>query len=434
MQNCLTKLPLAAALIILFVACEDPNGIGLEFQGKLPIETFYTDTLKINSGTVWQDSSFTSGTEGVVLGRYEDPIFGATSASGYALLNLPLNVKRDSFKFDLKTDGYTYDSAALVLKYNKFYYGDTTNKMKISVHRLKGAINPVKRYVGSESIDYEPIELGSNEFGVRDLKTAKGDTAKFVRVRLNDDFGRILWGLANKPEGADIEKFSNFMKGIAIVPSANSKMTANFIFSNAQSFSSSLSIYSHENGKTEKTASEFTLTRLRFSNVNSILNGLALNKRYTKGKMVKAETANQRTFVQGGTGLSSIVSIPNLNKVVSQGKIAINRAEIIVEPAANTATEFLKVPRFLQLSETKTTDAIQIYRDATGVPFVASNAAFNATTSQYVFDITEYAQKLVEKTKTSSTFVITVPTNDELSRLVINSAATKVKIYYTVLK
>jgi Domain of unknown function (DUF4270) len=437
MQNCLTKLPLAAlvtAFATILIACEDPNGIGLEFQGKLPIETFYSDTLKINGGTVWQDSSFTSGTEGIALGRYEDDIFGATTASGFALLNLPLNVKKDSFKFDLKTEGYTYDSAALVLKYNKFYYGDSTDKMKVSVHRLKGTMNPLKRYVGSESIDYEPLALGTKEIGLRDIKTVKGDTSKYVRIRLNDDFGKILWGLANKEDGANIDKFSNFMKGIAIVPSANSKMLANFILSDASSVYSSLSLYSHENGKTDKTATEFTLSRLRFSNVNSILKGVPLSGRYKKGQIVKAENSNQRTFVQGGVGLSSIVSIPNLSKLVSQGKIAINRAEIVVEPAVNTATDFLKLPRFLQLSETQTTNAIQIYRNAAGVPFVASNAAYDAKTSQYVFKITDYVQQLVEKTKTSNTFVITIPSNDELSRLVINAAATKVKIYYTVLK
>ncbi len=424
-----------AVLAVLFIACEDPTGIGLDLQGKLPIETYYTDTVKLAQTTVWQDSSYTSGTEGVVLGRYDDPVFGNIAAKGFFLVNLPQSsVTANTYKFDAVTDNLVFDSVAVMLKYNSFVYGDTTSTLKLSVSRLVDPVNPLKRYIGTEFLPYEPISLGSKTFGIRDFKNLKGDTARFIRIRLDTDFGKTIWDLANKEQGLDVDKFTTFLKGLAVVPEAESKMCASFILSNATAIFSDLRLYCHEKDKTVSRNIQFPLSRARFSGISVNRSGKPLDKVYTKGKQYAPTGNNNQTFVQAGVGLTTRLEFPGLDRLKNLGKIAINRAEIVVVPDSTTFSDFYPVPPFLQLSETQLTPNLQIYRNNLGQSFVATNAAYNRNTKQYVFNITEYLQSRLLGKKLSNSFIINAPTNDNLSRVVLNAKNTKIKINYTLSK
>ncbi|GAA4448675.1 hypothetical protein GCM10023092_01600 [Rurimicrobium arvi] len=113
---------------LFFASCKENTVIP---SGVVPavdnITVFGTDTLTIQSKTVYDDSVATSGYASgysvyVPAGNIQsDPFFGKTQASFYFQVRPP----QDNFTLDQSV--YQVDSAVLVLPYSGFSFGDTTN-------------------------------------------------------------------------------------------------------------------------------------------------------------------------------------------------------------------------------------------------------------------------------------------------------------------
>ena len=74
------------------------------------------------------DSLSTSGTGIALVGDYMDKEFGRTSCTSYFEAGLPANTEI--------TSNAEYDSCAFILTYSKYFYGDTTSLMSLSIHQL----------------------------------------------------------------------------------------------------------------------------------------------------------------------------------------------------------------------------------------------------------------------------------------------------------
>ncbi|MBF8296895.1 MAG: hypothetical protein HW389_3440, partial [Bacteroidetes bacterium] len=111
-------------------ACKENPGeysLGRQFvesQTSLSI----IDTFSVRLSTVMLDSVQTSGTGTVLLGNYTDAVFGNISGSSYMQMAIPSS--HDVQQSD------RYNALYLVLKYNGYYFGDTTKPLSVSAHRL----------------------------------------------------------------------------------------------------------------------------------------------------------------------------------------------------------------------------------------------------------------------------------------------------------
>ena len=101
--------------------------IGKEFvESKTNLKIL--DTFKIDLSTVLYDSLATSGTGVVFVGDYNDSDFGTIKSKSYFELAFPT--------YDVIEDLAEFDSAAFILGYSGYIYGDTTALMSISIHQL----------------------------------------------------------------------------------------------------------------------------------------------------------------------------------------------------------------------------------------------------------------------------------------------------------
>ena len=93
------------------------------------------DTATVEVSTINFDSLVTSGQSRILLGNYDDPIFGKVNSDSYFQLSSSgYNLQTTST--DTEGANYVFDSIRMFLVPDKYYYGDTTKVQSISIHRL----------------------------------------------------------------------------------------------------------------------------------------------------------------------------------------------------------------------------------------------------------------------------------------------------------
>ena len=92
------------------------------------------DTMTVALSTINFDSLVTSANSRILVGNYEDPVFGKVNAESYMEFGSS-NYKIGDSESDTETTSYVYDSIALILKYDKYVYGDTTRVQTFKVRR-----------------------------------------------------------------------------------------------------------------------------------------------------------------------------------------------------------------------------------------------------------------------------------------------------------
>ncbi|HEX7869977.1 MAG TPA: DUF4270 family protein, partial [Chryseobacterium sp.] len=91
------------------------------------------DTLTVEMSTINFDSLVTSNKSRVLVGNYDDPLFGKVKSNSY------FQLASDSYSLISSTDteaaNYVFDSISMILKYDNYYYGDTTKVQTFDIHR-----------------------------------------------------------------------------------------------------------------------------------------------------------------------------------------------------------------------------------------------------------------------------------------------------------
>mgnify|MGYP001410277659 FL=1 len=151
------RLSLASLLILIIVlACSNDGVNESNFEAgdtftSSNIRVVQLDTATVLMSTIKYDSIITSETTRILVGRYEDPVFGVVESSSY---------------LELLPDGYTIDSEAVFdslvfyLKHDGYFYNDTLTSLTISFEELSQKLSPsddgfyniVKHYDSSQDI------------------------------------------------------------------------------------------------------------------------------------------------------------------------------------------------------------------------------------------------------------------------------------------
>lgn len=129
------KSDLLTLLVSLFVfaGCENPTGVGLDIDPNFSLNSSVVDTSTVITKLQRQDSVISNFTERSVLGHFNDPVFGKTTAS------IALGVTMPSVNYSFGTSP-TLDSAVLVLPYAEFYGDSVGAKFTIEVRQLNESI------------------------------------------------------------------------------------------------------------------------------------------------------------------------------------------------------------------------------------------------------------------------------------------------------
>jgi hypothetical protein len=385
---------IAAILSFAFLfSCEKPSDIGLEIQPPGDkLDVIYCDTISLVTYSALEDSIRTDETSYNLLGSYSDPVFGKHTASFYTQIRLSSNAP--SFG-----DSATVDSLVLSLGYAD-YYGDTLSPQSIKVYRLAEDIYKDSSYYSNRELKITGELLGSKTFypTPTDSVYVGGDTLKAqLRIRLNNNLGNDFLSLAGSTQLSDNSNFLEYFKGLYVtsVPVSSTGCIMSF---NLLSYLSSVTLY-YKNADNDSLKYIFVINEncARFNHFNHSKYWYAdpYLRSEIYGDTLKGDSI---LYLQGIGGLKVRIQYPYLTDLAKNGKIAINKAELIIPVDDDDMTlDNYDPPDRLALLEEKDGNIRFLLDQYEGAAYY--NGYYDETGKQYRFNIARHVQQVVDGIK-----------------------------------
>jgi Domain of unknown function (DUF4270) len=474
---------------VFLSACEDPQEIGSEVFVQ-DIGVLYTDTLTVDASTILLDSIVTSNTANLLVGRYTDPTLGLVEASSYFhIANL------DTLRSVVDTLGrkeVTWirfpskaDSIRLILPYN-LYQGDTLQRQTFKVTQLddNALLDATKPYYNKDIAPVlKPTLLGQvQNVRIRPIKNQNiisgVDRFDTLRIPITDptfiNFIKSQRDLTVKDDVLIGTGFKNKIRGLALTSeSANNAAIVGFSVNGARAimriFYNYKYIYTLRNKANSADSIRVTVDTTRandlYVGLYSPTTGAPSNARFNKiatsrigaysklinptDALLSSQSSNQ-VVLQSSTGLGMKVKFPSLLKLKERQDIAINKAELVLEPNSSNYS----VPTDLILIESTLTNR-PVRSTSTGegsllfVSGEASTAAYVAKSNNYTFNVTSSLQNILSGRNKSNGWVLSADTfasssttargpisgksivSSDVDRAVFDSKKVKLKVYYT---
>ncbi len=408
------------------------------------LELFFMDTLSVQAGTIKEDSLPGNSLNFQLLGALNDPIFGPSSVGIVSQMSL----LEPNSNFDNTVEP---DSAILFIPLiaGMNFYGNPSNEQQINVYELQ---DPMNKSVYYQKQPFATIAATASSYTGR-LYMPYFDSVRFknekfaqpaaLRVKLSYAMAKRLMSLPKEAYATNTGFQANF-NGLAILPEGNlfGKMGGYGVFAM---------------NTTDLGLGLRAKVLLYYKDTNTLAFGFNSKEQTVTTTMTgpyPAAIQNQidnpgqayaSTYVQGLSGVKTFVKIPWLNNLVSQGQVAINKAEIVFYIDKGTVSEELFAPPRLNLFQPYLPGSVRndLLADAIdlGSGFVTSiGGDYNESAGSYTFTITRQMQKwlnafVMKGENKNFGMYLTVPTGSPVigARGVIDQSKTKVKIAYTKL-
>lgn len=314
---------LCGASLLLCMACEYSDSIGLGLVEEEQFDMIFLDTATVKISTVLFDSLPTSGTGRTLVGYHADETYGTTTAQFFFQVGL------DSLGDYPDEDKATYSRTSLVLPYDDYAYYDTTQLQTYYLYRVTeemeyeddGSLYNSSRfaydttqYIGMLSLHLRPHKDGS------------------VEMPLDDSLGNELFELAR--EQADLlSSESDFLEqypGFVLVPDpANTTVVG---FGNT----THIKIYYQEGSEEEElvfpVANHIYYTQLVHDRSQTLFAPLQQQSRE-----LAIEETDDQAYLQGGVGTAIRIEFPHLKSLLALGNgVFITEAFLRLNPIKST--------------------------------------------------------------------------------------------------
>lgn len=426
--------------LTLFTSCQTDNLEGDFVVGSdylsINNKVLLIDTLTVNVSTINFDSLVTSNQSRILIGNYTDPILGKVKSESYFELT-PLTYTVGSSS-DTQTVNYVFDSIAMILKYDRYYYGDTTKVQTITIHQLTKKVKPSAdddSFYNNSALSYESNSIGSRTFYPKPIGKDS------VNIQMDPTFGKNLFDKLKNNEITSSDEFNNYFKGVVIKSSASSS-------SNVVGFTTACVMrmyYKQANSNSEDTyTKDFTIGDLtkQFNNISLDKTGTILqNLPDSRGKLL-SESTNNSSFIQSGTGVACRVDFPFIKqlKYISEKGMIVD-AELVIKPIKNSASALFPIKDSLQVYECDNLNRIsKILTNSDGSQMLAklnnTPDEFNENIG-YKINIGSFLyQEMMKTTSSKSSLIFTFPNIAKgVNRIVLGNQKNpenklQLKIYY----
>ncbi|MBP6759303.1 MAG: DUF4270 family protein [Flavobacterium sp.] len=426
--------------LTLFTSCQTDNLDGDFVVGSdylsVNNRVLLIDTLTVNVSTINFDSLVTSNQSRILIGNYTDPILGKVKSESYFELT-PLTYNLGSSS-DTETINYAFDSIAMILKYDRYYYGDTTKVQTINIHQLTQKVKPNTdddSFYNNSTVSYDSKSIGSRTYYPKPIGKDS------INIQMDATFGKNLFDKLKNNEITTSDEFNNYFKGIVIKPStANSSNVIGFTTACVMRL-----YYKRTNSNSEETyTKDFTIGDLtkQFNNISLDKTGtLIQNLPDSRGKL-SSESTNNSSFIQSGTGLACRVDFPHIKqlKYISEKGIIVD-AELVIKPIKNSASTLFPIKDSLRVYECDNLNRIsKILTNSSGSQMLAklnnTPDEFNENLG-YKINIGPFLhQEMMKTTSSKSSLIFAFPNIAKgVNRIVLGNQKNtenklQLKIYY----
>lgn len=374
------------ATALLFSGCNKSTVVGLDVQpeGDL-LHNAFSDTMGLKTYIVREDSVRSDETLINLLGSYNDPVFGKTTASVFTQFNT------NTVTFGNPSD-LEIDSAVLSLVYTGDYYG-TLEAQKIKVYQLTQSLFRDSLYYSNRMLAYNPVEIGNLSAVPKPTDSVKigGTTLKpQLRIRLTPAFGQ---GFLDQGGFADNTAFLNYFKGLFVTcDNAHAPGQGAILSLNLLDAQTKITLYYRNKFGNKGDQSNFSFgitgTTARYGHfthddaVNDITQQLS-----------DPSLGQNLVYVQPMAGVMTKIDMPTLKNYLDSGAIAVNKAELIlkVEPAS---TALYGAPASLALLGADASgNTVTLIDQGEGDTYFGGT--YNGTSKEYRFNLARHIQRVL---------------------------------------
>ena len=200
----------------IFFACDSDIDAGVFVVGSdylsVNNKVILIDTLSVEVSTVKYDSVATSSQSRILIGNYDDPLLGKVKSDSY------FQMAPDSY--DLGTDAsgtgntnIVFDSISAILRYDKYYYGDTTKVQSFTIHKLLHNVSTTSEdgsFYNTSSLKYDLANLGSVSHKPRPLSKDS------INIKLDKTFGQELFQKLKNYDVGNYDEMTSYLKGFVL--------------------------------------------------------------------------------------------------------------------------------------------------------------------------------------------------------------------------
>ncbi|TAH21687.1 MAG: DUF4270 family protein [Cytophagales bacterium] len=326
-KNIVTSGLLLAASLFFF-ACDDATKLGLDIQRTdQRLNTLYTDTFTVESSVKILDTINTTASNTSargLIGKMTDSKFGTAEAMAFGSFLLPTD--GISFLDDQKRPPI-YDSLDVLLDIT-YAYGDTSQAVKLNVHRLKEPI------LSNKYNYYNTDKLPIGELvGTASVKVKAGTA---IRIRLSDQLGREIIDRNGADDLKIQANFDQFFKGLRF----SAEGIDNLVFGfdpNSANFTRMRVFYRNELTETTSKIKNLYFTGVNgagslFTNIQTDFSKSPSLSKLTKGQFLPTSQLGNQGYIMGGAGVVTLLKFPSVYGFNKDNNVVINRAELVMEP------------------------------------------------------------------------------------------------------
>lgn len=394
------------------------------------------DTLTVEMSTINFDSLVTSNKSRILVGNYDDPLFGKVKSNSY------FQLASDSYSLISSTDteaaNYVFDSISMILKYDNYYYGDTTKVQTFDIHRLTQKVKPNTdddSFYNNSALSYSSESLGTISYKPRPLEKDS------INIKMDAAFGEALFQKLKTREITDFTSFSEYLKGLVLVPTTtNSSSVIGFNLSSKVRL-----YYSKYQGDAEDSfIKDFTVldATKQFNAISLDKSGTLIQNLPASNSNLSSLLTNNQGYIQSGTGVACRIDFPNIKqlKYISDNG-AIVDAELILKPVNNSYSDNYPLSDSLQVYVADKLNRISgTLNTSAGIPlYAALNKASDEFNENVLYSLSvgNFLQKeMLKQSDSRSSLVFTLPTiSKAVNRLVLGDQKhpnnkIQLKIYY----
>ncbi|MEQ6121172.1 DUF4270 family protein [Reichenbachiella sp. MALMAid0571] len=436
------------AIVAGLLSCEDPSEVGLSLNSEgTQIDVLYEE-ISLPSTNVFIDSLRTDADRRLLVGQYNDPVFGNTSSSAFSQLAL------SSFTFQRKddsltTDGkqvfdYEIDSVILQLRYNYFHSNNFSQTQSIKVKQINDTLFNGVFYLSKfpAIVDEDSKLYGEKSFQV----DPEVDT--LLKINL-DVFGEETLKFFRESSVGSIsgDSIINQLRGIALIPESGNSAILGFDPAHADT---KLSVY-YQIKQIENVQQDSTILdslSVNFNFVNAVRFNAISTDRSSSDLSIADENFesfdldNGKVYLQSATGIYPKIDISPLKQFLAdQGNIIINRCDIeipaffdivhneYISQVDNSRFFFIKDGGNVSNSTSRVILSNNGYLSNSSVP---ASAVPNEDESAYETEITLFTQ-LINADAIDVEKLLMVPSDiTSMNQSVFEKSGIKLKVYYTI--
>lgn len=335
-----TVLPFIGIIFpLMFAACNEDAIDSSEFVAgekftESNIRVIRIDTATVATSTIKFDSLITSQSSRILVGKYVDPEFGTVRCASY---------------FELVPSSYTinseaeFDSIALYLKFDNYYYNDTLRQNTIQIKELNETL---KAYNGDDlyntgSFEYKEANLGTLTFTPRPIK------ADSLEIKLSDSLGLDIFKNFQEKSITNLAEFRDRFKGIVLNPGeTDDGSIIGFSYASEDSY---MRLFFSTAEEDERVSNHIDFTINTTSFPTPFFNQIIIEepnqylKTLTDREMaLESSDAENRSFIQSGLGIATRIQFPHIKSIYDiPGEGTILNAILKIKPSSQSYDDHL---------------------------------------------------------------------------------------------